>query len=108
MKRRHTKQRQAILDVLRRSRSHPTADMVYEEVKKLIPALSKGTVYRNLKVLLEEGEISELALSGTMSRYEGNGKDHYHFICERCGKIIDLEEPIDRDLDRHLEEKTGL
>lgn len=108
MKRRETKQRQAILETLRRSRSHPTADSIYEEVRKVIPSISKGTVYRNLKILHEEGQISELNLSGLVTRYEGNGNDHYHFRCEKCGKVIDLDEPVDHELDRRISEKTGL
>ena len=65
MIRRETKQREAILKVLRHTDSHPTADWIYDEVRKVIPNISKGTVYRNLKILREDREISELNLSGT-------------------------------------------
>jgi Fur family peroxide stress response transcriptional regulator len=107
MAKRDTRQRKAILDVLHRADSHPTADDIYDEVRKIIPNISKGTVYRNLKVLQDTGRISELNLSGTVSRYEGNHENHYHFRCERCGRVFDLEEPVDKSLDKRVEKSTG-
>lgn len=107
MIRRHTIQREAILDILRRTDSHPTADKIYEEVKKVIPHISKGTVYRNLNILREMGEISELNLSGTISRFEGKQDNHYHFRCEKCGRVFDLHEPVNGELDKQVAKKTG-
>ena len=107
MIRRETKQREAILNVLRGADSHPTADWVYDEVRKLIPNISKGTVYRNLKILRDIGEISELNLSGTLSRYEGKQENHYHFRCEKCGQVFDLEEPVNKELDDKVARNTG-
>ena len=107
MIRRETKQREAILNVLRGADSHPTADRVYDEVRKVIPNISKGTVYRNLKILREDGKISELILSGSVSRYEGNQENHYHFRCEKCGRVFDLEEPVNKELDERIAKRTG-
>ena len=107
MQRRDTRQREAILDILRHTDSHPTADQIYEEVRKIIPHISKGTVYRNLNILSEVGEISELNLSGTVSRFEGKQDNHYHFRCEKCGRVFDLNEPVNGELDRKVAEKTG-
>ena len=107
MIRRETKQREAIFNVLRRADSHPTADQVYGEVRKVIPNISKGTVYRNLKVLIEDGKISELNLNGIVSRYEGRLEDHYHFRCEKCGKVFDLDEPVNNELDDKIAKRTG-
>jgi Fe2+ or Zn2+ uptake regulation protein len=107
MIRRETKQREAILNVLRNTDSHPTADWIYDEVRKVILNISKGTVYRNLKVLREDGEISELNLSGTVSRYEGNRENHYHFRCEKCGRVFDLDEPVNRDINGSVAKRTG-
>ena len=104
---RDTPQRRAILTVLRGSKSHPTADELYDAVKKVMPRISRGTVYRNLHLLRERGEIGELDLSGTITRYEGTRERHYHFVCERCGKVFDLDEPIKHELDREVEERTG-
>jgi len=106
--RRATKQRYAILELLEGVRSHPTADWIYDEVRKKMPNISKGTVYRNLKVLEEEGKIAELNLSGTVSRFEMQQKRHYHFRCEKCGRVFDLEEPVNTDLDDRVAKRTGL
>ena len=107
MIRRDTKQREAILNVLRGADSHPTADWVYDEVRKVIPNISKGTIYRNLKILREDRKISELNLSGTVSRYEGKQENHYHFRCEKCGMVFDLEEPVNKQLDERISKRTG-
>jgi Fur family peroxide stress response transcriptional regulator len=107
MNRRETKQREAILKVLKNNRTHPTADWIYEEVKKGIPNISKGTVYRNLQVLQEAGDVSELNLNGTLSRYEAKRESHYHFRCEKCGRVFDLDEPADKELDSKVAKRTG-
>jgi Fe2+ or Zn2+ uptake regulation protein len=73
----------------------------------LIPNISKGTVYRNLKILRDTREISELNLSGTISRYEGKQGNHYHFRCEKCGQVFDLEEPVNKELDYKIARNTG-
>jgi Fe2+ or Zn2+ uptake regulation protein len=104
---RNTRQREAILRILRSTRSHPTADSIYEEAKKEIPHISKGTVYRNLKVLQENGQVTELNLDGTESRFEAKQENHYHFRCERCGRVFDVDEPVDRELDRKVAKRTG-
>jgi Fur family transcriptional regulator, peroxide stress response regulator len=104
---RDTPQRRAIMTVLRGSKSHPTADEVYDAVKTVMPRISRGTVYRNLHLLREQGEIGELDLSGAITRYEGTKERHYHFVCERCRKVFDLDEPIKPELDREVEERTG-
>ena len=106
--RRETKQRETILRVLRKTKSHPAADWIYEEVKKEIPNISKGTVYRNLRVLQEDGAVLELNLNGTVSRFEAKRESHYHFRCEQCGRVIDVDQPVDRELDEKVARKTGL
>lgn len=104
---RRTKQREAILRLLKSTTSHPTADWVYEQVRKEIPNISLGTVYRNLRVLKEEGQVTELDLNGTFSRFDSNTQNHYHFRCERCGSIFDIDEPGDREVDERVAQKTG-
>jgi Fur family transcriptional regulator, peroxide stress response regulator len=105
--RRATKQREAILNILRINRSHPTADQIYDEVRKDIPNISKGTVYRNLQVLEKDGAVSVLNINGTRSRYEVKQHGHYHFRCLKCGRVFDLDEPIDKALDEKISRKTG-
>jgi Fur family peroxide stress response transcriptional regulator len=104
---RDTKQRQAILNLLRGMTSHPTANRIFDEVRKVIPNISKGTVYRNLRILRETGQISELNLSGTVSRFEGRQDNHYHFRCDNCGRVFDVDEPVDIELNRRVAGKTG-
>ncbi len=106
--RRNTRQKEAILDVLKNNTTHPTADVIYEMVKKEIPHISKGTVYRNLKVLQDAGKITEINLGDDINRYEIKQKPHSHFRCEQCGCVIDLDEPADKELDKRVAEKTGL
>jgi Fur family peroxide stress response transcriptional regulator len=107
MKRRETRQREAILNVLRSTDSHPAADWIYDEVRKVMPSISKGTVYRNLKILGEDGEISELNLAGTVTRFDGRRQKHYHFRCIKCGRVFDLDEPVDAGLDGKIARQTG-
>lgn len=106
--RRKTKQKEAILRILKDTRSHPTADSIYEEVRKEIPHISKGTVYRNLRILQESGCISELRLKETWTRFEVTQASHYHFRCEQCGRVMDVEVPVDKRLDHKVAVKTGL
>ena len=107
MNRRLTKQREAVLKFLRNTGFHPTADEIYDEIRKEIPNISKGTVYRNLQVLREDGFISELNLNGTLSRYEEKQSRHYHFRCEKCGRVFDLDEPVNTEIDKRVAERTG-
>jgi len=104
---RRTKQKEAILRVLRSTTSHPTADWVYAEVRKEIPNISLGTVYRNLKTLQQSGEISEVNFNGTFSRFDGNPDNHYHFRCEKCGGVFDVDEPVNWELDEKVARETG-
>lgn len=107
MNRRETRQRRAILNFLRSTYSHPTADQIYDGVRKEIPNISKGTVYRNLGVLQEMGLVNELNLDGMVSRYDARQAEHYHFRCDGCGCVFDIDMPIDRELDRKASLKTG-
>jgi len=97
-KHRMTRQRQLILDVLRNTNSHPTADRIYEQVRQLMPRISLGTIYRNLRVLKEGGEIQELNYGSSYSRFDGNPSGHYHFICRGCGAVSDIELPVMKEI----------
>jgi len=87
---RMTKQRKAMLEEIKKSKSHPTADKIYDLVKKKIPGISLGTVYRNLEILSKEGLVRKLELAHTQRRYDGNIKNHYHVLCTECGRVDDL------------------
>jgi Fur family peroxide stress response transcriptional regulator len=103
---RRTKQKEAILQVLRGTNSHPTADWIYNEVRKEIPNISLGTVYRNLRLLCQSGEISELDLCGTLARFDARQDNHYHFRCDKCGLVFDVDLPVDEEIDRKAAQKT--
>jgi len=95
---RYSKQREAILRVLKDTTSHPTADWIYKQVRKEVPNISLGTVYRNLKLLKQEGKILELDFAGTPRRFDGNTHDPYHFRCKQCGRIFDVTEPVHKGI----------
>jgi Fe2+ or Zn2+ uptake regulation protein len=88
-KTRMTPQRRVILEEIRRTNNHPAADEIYARVRKRLPRISLGTVYRNLDVLCELGEIQRLELSGAVKRYDGIAKKHYHIRCVCCGRVDD-------------------
>ena len=98
-KRRMTKQRKKILEVLKSTNCHPTADWIYEQVKEEIPNISLGTVYRNLNVLKEMGKIMELNYGSDHSRFDGIPENHYHFRCTECGKVMDLDFDVQEELE---------
>jgi len=99
--------RNTILKVVMNSKSHPGADWVYDQVRKEIPNISMGTVYRNLKILAEAGEIKEIEIPGSLSRFDGNKHNHYHFRCEKCNRLFDLDEVVDRTMEVDIAQKTG-
>jgi len=85
---RMTRQRKVILEEVRKDLDrHLTADEIYEEVRKHLPRISLGTVYRNLEILAELGKIQKLELSGSVKRFDGNPQRHYHIRCMRCGRV---------------------
>ena len=104
---RKSKQKEAILRVVKGTDTHPTADWIYGQVRREIPNISLGTVYRNLKLMTNDGHILELNPDGTLSRYDGNTKNHYHFACEKCGRIFDLDVPVNKALNNRIAKKTG-
>jgi Fur family peroxide stress response transcriptional regulator len=101
--------RHAVLEVVRSSESHPTAEEVHRLVRRRLPGVSLGTVYRNLRLLVGAGLIKELA--GPYARFDPNTRAHHHFTCERCGRIIDVDaalaEPQARALSARVASRTG-
>jgi Fur family ferric uptake transcriptional regulator len=88
-KMRMTRQRTIILEELRKVNTHPSADEVYEMVRLRLPRISLGTVYRNLEILSELGEIQKLQLSGGLKRFDWDTNKHYHIRCVRCNRVDD-------------------
>ncbi len=87
---RMTRQRRLILEELRKVKSHPTADKVYELVKKRMPTISLGTVYRNLELLADQGEIQKVGVDSMRMHFDGTPKKHDHIRCIKCHRIDDI------------------
>ena len=87
----HFPKRDAILQQLRQSKAHPSAETLYQLLKPEIPDLSMGTVYRNLNIFRQQGLVISVATVNGVERFDGNTAPHVHFICNDCGAVIDLE-----------------
>lgn len=86
------KKRDAILQYLQETKSHPSAETIYAQLKPQIPDLAMGTVYRNLNLFREQGLATSVATVKGVERFDGNTHPHVHFICSECGAVLDLEE----------------
>jgi len=92
---RMTARRRVLLDELRRSRAHPTADEVYRRVRRRLPTISLGTVYRNLELLAATGAAQVLPSGEGPRRYDGDARPHVHIRCQSCGRVADVAgEPL--------------
>ena len=85
----YSRQREAILDVLRSTDTHPTANWIYERVREKIPNISLGTVYRNLSALAQNGDILSINVGDGFEHFDGDIKAHVHLSCKICKNIID-------------------
>jgi len=93
-KTRNTRQRAVILDILKESHAHPTAETIYREARRVLPNISLGTVYRNLNFLRDQGTLREIRPSeGGSSRFDGMDTPHAHFHCLRCSALVDIPLP---------------
>ena len=88
----HFKKRDAILDYLRMSKAHPSAETIYTDLKPQIPDLAMGTVYRNLTLFKQQKLVSSVATVSGVERFDANTAPHVHFICTDCDAVIDLHE----------------
>ena len=93
VKRNRSKKREAVYKALLNSKVHPTAEMLYESLRKDYPSLSLGTVYRNLAVLEEDGMVVSVSHEGGHAHYDARIKPHAHFVCRVCQSVMDLELP---------------
>jgi Fe2+ or Zn2+ uptake regulation protein len=101
---RNTAQREKILQEIRKMKTHPTAMEVYLEVRKKIPNISLGTVYRNLEIMSKKGLIRKLT-GQYSSRYDGMVENHFHFICKKCNKIYDIPDKNNEDINKITKEQ---
>jgi Fur family peroxide stress response transcriptional regulator len=86
-----TKQREAVLQVVRESESHPTASEVFEDARKILPSISYATVYNSLRFLRDAGLIDEISFGNGASRFDAMTSRHDHALCTKCGKLVDLD-----------------
>jgi len=86
----YSRQREALLKELRSRHDHPTADILYHKLREEYPKISLGTVYRNLALLCDLGEIKKITCDDGVEHYDAFVESHDHFICSNCGRIIDL------------------
>ena len=103
---RNTRQRQLVLEAVRAHRDHPSADQIYLDVRAADEHISRGTVYRNLNLLEQNGEILHVKVPG-MDRFDWRVDYHYHLLCTGCGAVIDVPTPYHAELDRELAGQTG-
>jgi Fur family ferric uptake transcriptional regulator/Fur family peroxide stress response transcriptional regulator len=101
-----TPQRRAVLDVLRAAPDHPTAAEVIQRVREISPGIGPATVYRALGRLVETGQASELALGDGAARYDANTTRHDHLVCDGCGRAVDVDVPVPRELTHRLATET--
>jgi Fur family transcriptional regulator, ferric uptake regulator len=102
-----TTQRQIILEELSKVKTHPTASELYDMVRKRLPRIGLGTVYRNLEIMAESGMILKLEVGGTQKRFDATTENHYHIRCCRCGRVDDIDMPVIDDLVRQAEENSS-
>ena len=103
----YSKQREMILRTVTENPIHPTADKVYEQVRQQCPRISLGTVYRNLNYLSEMGILKKIPMPVGSDRFDGRLDEHYHMICEECGRVFDVEcDPL-AELGRKLMDCQG-
>lgn len=86
----YSRKRQAIYELLLSTKEHPSAEWIYNNLKSEFPDLSLGTVYRNLKLLEENGTVKSVAVVEGRERYDALMSPHSHFVCNNCGRVIDV------------------
>ncbi len=106
MSSRRSRQRDVVLEVVRSTMEHPTADWVYRQARRRLPQISLATVYRNLKRLAADGAIREVHSAG-QSRFDCNTGRHYHIRCLGCGRVGDLPLSVDDRIERDASRATN-
>lgn len=108
---RHSPKRDAILSVLRASKSHPTAQEVWDGLRETAPGISLSTVYRNLSEFVADGTAMRVPSNDGKDRFDGNINPHTHFVCSRCGRVTDIpfasDPAADPEMDAAAEKMTG-
>ncbi len=104
----HSKQRDALINILQNTKTHPSAEWLYNEVKKEFPNVSLATIYRNLNLLLANNQIVRLDIGSGTEHYDACCNSHYHLVCEECNSITDITLPLLDDLEKNAEELNNI
>ncbi len=104
----YSKQREALLRLLKSTRSHPSADWLYAELRKEFPNISLGTVYRHLALLADNGSILRISSGSGKEHFDGFTDKHYHFVCRQCDSICDISLPEAQKLNEAVENSLGV
>ncbi len=104
---RMTEQRRIIIDELDKTRTHPTADEIFEKVRQTMSRISLGTVYRNLEILADQGRIKKIQVPGGPMRFDARTEEHSHIRCKVCGRVDDIEADDGEDLKSRVRDSLG-
>lgn len=104
---RNTIQREIVLDAVNSLQFHPTPEEIVEFVNKRYPNISRSTVYRNLNILEQSGVILRVRIPNAADRFDFNVTNHYHIVCEKCGRVDDLEMPYLDNLNSNIINSNG-
>lgn len=106
-KSRNTQQRKLVLETVLSMRNHPDAEMVYEVISKRNPLISKATVYRNLKLLVKQGQILHIPIPNGADCFDFNLSPHYHIKCRKCSRVFDVDIPYQTNICDSIENNRG-
>lgn len=107
MNKRNTIQRSLVFDAVKELHCHAPANEIYEHVIKNHPNVSRGTIYRNLNLLSDMGEIRKVEIPNSADCYDHQCHDHYHLQCIKCGRVFDVDMDFILDLDLHINNTHG-
>lgn len=99
----YSRQREVIKDYLSYTNEHPTADTVYMHVRQIFPRISLGTVYRNLNLLADLGEVNKITTPDGAVRFDGTTSPHYHVLCTQCGRLFDLDMEVQDSMNQQAQ-----
>lgn len=106
-KSKNTLQRRLILDTVKAFKIHPTVEDVFTEIHKKYPSITKATVYRNLRCLAKSDDIGQVLIGSDIERYDNRTDRHYHFKCDACGKICDVDIDYIKDINERVRQQYG-
>lgn len=104
----YSKQREEVFNCIKQTKTHPTAEEIYMNLKLKNPNISRGTVYRNLNLLVEKGLVNKISNSGKPDKFDYVCKPHSHAICKVCGNIYDFEILLDDEITSSIKAQTEL